>query len=331
MEQIVYKIKLAKFLMKRFEIFPVSPEIEITTLQEIFNHPVFLDGSEVERKEIMHKSSERSYYDEINYPWDNYFGIDLFPFLNGKSVLDLGSFNGGRSIAWFKRYAFSNLVGVDVRQEYIDTARLFAAHKEVGAIFKFAPAESLPFDDNSFDAALSFEVFEHIRDVRKTLDECNRVLKVGGRLFVVFPGYYQPTAHHLSLVTNVPLINCLFSGKILIQAYYDILEERGVEASWYRRDSPNLKPWEMSNTINGTTLSEFHKLIRKGNWNIILHSRLPFGSIGRNASKNKLYKFASKLLYPLSAIPMINEITLHRITYILEKRNNNFGSKHSHN
>ena len=65
-------------------------------------------------------------------------------------------------------------------------------------------AENLPFPDERFDAILSFDVFEHVQDVAATLAECHRVLKQGGLLLVVFPGYWQPREHHLGLATRLP-------------------------------------------------------------------------------------------------------------------------------
>ena len=314
-------VEIAKFLMKQFESFPISPEVEVGELQEVFHHPIFLKGSQSERNEIMLKSSESKYNSELKYPWDHYFGIELLPFLQKKVVLDLGCFTGGRSAAWFERYQLDHLVGIDVTQIYIDAATQFAAAKKIKADFKVAKGESLPFEDESFDAILSFDVFEHVQDLQRTLSECYRVLKTKGRLFVVFPSYFQPIEHHLALVTELPGIHYLFSGQTLVKAYYEIIEERGSEAHWYRRNSPYLESWERCNSINGTTLAQFRKLLRNNNWKIILDSRKPIGSIGRNISEIKIFKFLSHFFYPLTFVPFLQEIFLHRITYILERAN----------
>ena len=47
-----------------------------------------------------------------------------------------------------------------------------------------ATAEALPFEDNSFDAAMMGESLHHFRDIDEALGECVRVLKEGGRLFI---------------------------------------------------------------------------------------------------------------------------------------------------
>lgn len=313
-------VEIAKFLMKRFESSPISPEIKITQLEEVFNHSIFLNGSESERKGIMFKSSEASYRSEVEHPWDRYFGIDLFPLLQGKVALDLGCFNGGRSVAWFERYELDHLVGVDVNQVYIDAATQFAAMKKARADFTLSKGGSLPFECETFDAILSFEVFEHVQDIRETLGECYRALKPGGKLFVVFPSYFHPTSHHLSLATTCPGIQYLFSGKTLVMAYHDILAERESEAYWYKRSSPYLEPWEKGNTINGTTSTQFRRLLRNSGWRIARNSRKPIGSVGRSAQRKKVYKLMSYFFYPLTFIPFVQEVFRHRIVYILEKR-----------
>jgi len=228
-------------------------------------------------------------------------------------------FTGGRGVAWFERYGLSRLVGVDVRQEYIDAATGFAALHKAKAAFVVAHGERLPFEDSSFHAVLSFDVFEHVQDVASTLAECHRVLKPGGRLFLVFPSYYHPLAHHLSLATRAPCLHWVFSGRTLIAAYNEILEERGAAADWYRREPPELMPWERGNTINGMTLARFRRVVAVQPWRRTCSVSRPLGSVGRNVSKSSKWRLVSRLLAPLTSIPGLQELVVHRITYILEK------------
>lgn len=312
-------IQIAKFFMKLLETHPVSPNDEIGGLQEVFQHKVFLDASETEKNEIMLKSSRYKYENELSYPWDNYFGLDLSPLLKNKVVLDLGCFSGGRSAAWYEKYGIDSIFGIDVDQIYIDAATQFANTKNINATFKLATGEKLPFENDKFDAILSFDVFEHVQSIPKTIDECRRVLKPGGKLFVVFPSWYHPIEHHLSLVTKTPFFHCLFSSETLIKAYCEIIEERGENAYWYKRDSPIPRSWERGNTINGTTFSRFNDLIRNDKWKVELHSRKPIGSIGRNITKKMVPRIISRFLSPLTLVPGLREIFLHRITFVLEK------------
>lgn len=48
---------------------------------------------------------------------------------------------------------------------------------------------ALPYDDNFFDVAVSFDVFEHIKDDQKAVDEVCRVLKDRGILIFTVPAF----------------------------------------------------------------------------------------------------------------------------------------------
>lgn len=313
------RAQIAKLLMKIFERHPASPEKSVGGLNQVFCHCAFVDGSEADRKRIMLESSQHKYDSEMQYPWDHYFGIELFPLLKGKVALDLGCFTGGRTAAWAQRYELTKVYGIDIKEVYIDAATLFAAIKGVHAEFRLSIGESLPFEDQVFDVILSFDVFEHVTDVGKVLNECYRVLKKQGCLFVVFPSYSHPLEHHLSLVTMTPFIHYFFKGHTLTRAYNEIIEERGDTAYWYRRDNPCLENWERCNTINGTTSVKFRSLVKAGRWKIIHRGRLPILAVGRTASKKPILRFLGSIIAPLATIPILEEFLACRIVYILEK------------
>lgn len=52
-------------------------------------------------------------------------------------------------------------------------------------------ATSLSFEDESFKFIISNDVFEHVSDIHKTLQEAYRVLKPGGTMLVSVPFYYD--------------------------------------------------------------------------------------------------------------------------------------------
>src|SRR5690606_18460199 len=54
-----------------------------------------------------------------------------------------------------------------------------------------SPAESLPFEDNTFDFVHSNHVFEHLADPLTAAKEAWRVLKPGGVIFIEVPNQFD--------------------------------------------------------------------------------------------------------------------------------------------
>jgi SAM-dependent methyltransferase len=309
-------VEIAKRLMLIARTHPADPQHTVGGLSEVFQHPIFTQGSDEDRQRIMRLSSQSRYEDEHAFPWDNYFGQSVKRWVTG-DALDLGCFTGGRSIAWAERYQPLSIAGVDVDKNYIDAARKFAESRNRPADFRIGFGESIPWPSGSFDSILTFDVLEHVRSVHETLTECWRVLRPGGYLLAVFPSYFQPIEHHLGLVTRMPGLQYLFTGRTLVRAYSEVVAERGVDAEWYARDCA-LAPWERGNTINGMTANGFARLIRQQDWRVALRPRLPIGGVGRRALGRKA-KMLARVSGPLSRVPVLREVALHRITYVLAK------------
>jgi SAM-dependent methyltransferase len=73
--------------------------------------------------------------------------------------------------------------GIDINGEHIEHARRLypAAH------FHCSDCEALPYDDESFDVVVMLEVYEHVADRKRLIDEIDRVLKPGGCLILSTP------------------------------------------------------------------------------------------------------------------------------------------------
>jgi 2-polyprenyl-3-methyl-5-hydroxy-6-metoxy-1,4-benzoquinol methylase len=112
-------------------------------------------------------------------------------YLSGR-WLDYGCAEGGYSAALLERGA-SSIVGVDVEEDRIATAntRLIS-----DATFEVFDGSTLDFDDDSFDGAFMNEVFEHVVDEQKTLQEIFRVLHSGGHLVLISPNRWFPIDGH---------------------------------------------------------------------------------------------------------------------------------------
>jgi ubiquinone/menaquinone biosynthesis C-methylase UbiE len=108
--------------------------------------------------------------------------------LEGKRVLDVGCGIG----TYVKRFQIftPDAFGVD-----IDPEKVAIAQRTLPNI-SWAPAEELPFEDNSFDVIMLHEVIEHVDDDRRTIGEAVRCLRPGGKLIIFAPNRMYPFETH---------------------------------------------------------------------------------------------------------------------------------------
>jgi len=97
------------------------------------------------------------------------------PNIEGK-ILDVGCGSKPYESLFLKS---SSYTGVDIE---------VSGHSHTNSkIDFFYDGKTLPFEDSSFDAVVSFEVFEHVFNLDEVLKEIRRVLKPGGKLLVTMP------------------------------------------------------------------------------------------------------------------------------------------------
>lgn len=94
----------------------------------------------------------------------------------GSRVLDVGTGTGTAAAAARDRGA--RVTGIDFSEAMIAEAR----RKVTDVEFRTASADSLPFDDGSFDAVVANGVLHHLGDPDRALQEACRVLVPGGRI-----------------------------------------------------------------------------------------------------------------------------------------------------
>jgi ubiquinone/menaquinone biosynthesis C-methylase UbiE len=102
----------------------------------------------------------------------------------GETVLDVGSGPGNQV------FEMSSVVGAGGRVQGVDPAESAIAiasrrcSELSNASFEIGDASQLPFDDNTFDAVMSSQVFEYLEDVEGGLQEIYRVLRPKGRALI---------------------------------------------------------------------------------------------------------------------------------------------------
>lgn len=95
---------------------------------------------------------------------------------NSKDVLDVGC---GCKPYEAMFYSASRYVGIDVEQTGHD-------HSNSKVDYYF-DGHNIPFEDDSFDIIVMFEVLEHVPDITQTISEIRRVLKPNGQVVITMP------------------------------------------------------------------------------------------------------------------------------------------------
>jgi ubiquinone/menaquinone biosynthesis C-methylase UbiE len=115
----------------------------------------------------------------------------------GERVLDVGCGPGFYVAELLERVGpEGSVAGVDLSQPML----ALAAHRAgagANVELKEGGATALPFEDESFDAAVSVQVLEYVADVDLAIAEIHRVLRPGGRV-VIWDVDWQTVSMHSS-------------------------------------------------------------------------------------------------------------------------------------
>jgi ubiquinone/menaquinone biosynthesis C-methylase UbiE len=121
------------------------------------------------------------------------FILDHFKINKSWIILDVGT-GFGIYIYQLSHYAKS-CIGIDIAKENLYEANKRKIETENIELVQMS-AENLAFKENMFDAVIMIEVFEHVLDDGKALNEIYRVLKPGGKLIITAPNKLFPFETH---------------------------------------------------------------------------------------------------------------------------------------
>jgi arsenite methyltransferase len=113
----------------------------------------------------------------------------------GEHVLDIGSGPGllANDMASFVGRD-GRVCGIDSSEAMLAMSRTRCADKP-WTEFQKADATKLPFPDNTFDAAVSTQVYEYVPDIPAALTELYRVMRPGGRILIMDTDYGSLVIH----------------------------------------------------------------------------------------------------------------------------------------
>lgn len=102
----------------------------------------------------------------------------------GGRVLDVATQDGGFvQILMENLRDYTEIVGVDIDGQALETARVFLGQEDIR--FLVMNAEQLDFEDESFDTVSISASLHHLANIQRVLDEIERVLKSGGHFILV--------------------------------------------------------------------------------------------------------------------------------------------------
>jgi ubiquinone/menaquinone biosynthesis C-methylase UbiE len=144
------------------------------------------------------KSVNVRYHDAAASEYDLKWGIDLgelgqgqvraklvkalggFPKAPFGDSLEIGAGTGYFSLNLLQLGAIQRATATDISQGMLDSLQTSAARIGVSVGTARAEAESLPFEDESFDLVCGHAILHHIPDLRGAFAEFSRVLRPGG-------------------------------------------------------------------------------------------------------------------------------------------------------
>jgi len=124
---------------------------------------------------------------------------------NGKKVLEVGCGVGSDLLEFSKNGAI--MTGIDLSSKSVALAKKRLNVYGLKAEVLEADVESLPFDNEIFDAVYSCGVIHHTPDITKAISEIHRVLKPNGEIRIMI--YHKPSIVCLQLW----ILYGLFYGK----------------------------------------------------------------------------------------------------------------------
>lgn len=153
----------------------------------------------------------------------------------GGRILDDGCGSGGTALSLAEEGELA--VGLDLHARFRGSGtRLQRERRIARAGFVQGDAVALPFKDGSFDFVFSHSVIEHVASATGYLDECRRVLRPGGALYLSTAPYLSFAGAHLPRL-RLPIPIHILLGRRLAFGCFRLLARHAPWALKERREA----------------------------------------------------------------------------------------------
>lgn len=143
----------------------------------------------------------------------------------GDNILDVCTGTGDIAIRFAQADDAGEIVGIDLSEEMLQTARWKTKRKAPGEKIKLLRVDALklPFRDNSFDIVSIGFGLRNIGDCKKGISEMVRILKGGGRILILEfsppPSGLSGAGYRLYLNSIIPAVGGIISGSASAYRY----------------------------------------------------------------------------------------------------------------
>lgn len=245
--------------------------------------------------------------------------------LDGLDALDIGCGLGGKLPFYITEAGAKVVTGIDINARSTQIAHQHVASlgmaQQQDSIVQLvvSDAADLPFPNDSFDAIVSINVFEHIVRLQRGLRESFRVLRPGGLAFLHLPPYYSPWGPHLESWIHFPWPHLLFSDRTLMSVA--AREDARLRLSSRFVDAARID-WKHSGDripgVNRVTLRRFERLVEHTGFSAVQRELLPVGH-NHLRTGSPVGRLVLRLLRIVSHVPFLQEIIVTKMAFVLRK------------
>jgi ubiquinone/menaquinone biosynthesis C-methylase UbiE len=201
-------------------------------------------------------------------------------------VLDAGCGGGGIAVSFAEECELA--VGLDIANRFGVAGRRLAKERGVANVaFLQGDGAALPFRDGYFDLILSHSVIEHVSSAVRYLEECARVLRPGGLLFLSTAPYLSFTGSHLSRLRFPIPTHLLMPRSWAFRLNFYIARKR---PSWLKepRESNSLKMMaergetKTDDLLQRVTVARAYEWMEQSGFQLLLEDQRVSGFFRRN-------------------------------------------------